>query len=51
MIENEEREYSEDINKILKKKYPFLSLSTNLAYDDNEELKQSEIYDSQNIYI
>ena len=49
MIENEEREYSDDINKILKNKYPFLSLSTDLAYDDNEELKNTEIYDSQNI--
>ena len=48
MIENEEREYSEDINIILKKKYPYLSLSTDLAYDDNEELKNTEIYDSQN---
>ena len=33
MIDYEEREYSDDINKILKKKYPLLSLSTDLVYD------------------
>ena len=49
MIDYEEREYSDDINKILKKKYPLLSLSTDLAYDENEELNSTEIYDSQNI--
>ena len=41
MIENEEKEYSEEINKVLQK-YP-LSLSTNLAYDnDDEEMKNTE---------
>ena len=47
MIENEEKEYSEDINTILKKKYPYLSLTINLSYD--EEVKNTDIYDSQNI--
>ena len=46
MIESEEKEYSEEINKILKK-YP-LSLSTNLAYDNgDEDLKNTEIYNQQ----
>ena len=47
MEEIEEKEYSDNINKKLEKQYPLLSLSTKFAYQDNEELKNTDIYNSQ----
>ena len=47
MEEIEEKEYSDNINKILEKQYPLLALSTKLPYQDNEELKNTDIYNSQ----
>lgn len=47
MEEIEEKEYSDNINKILEKQYPLLSLSTKLSYQDNQELINTEINNSQ----
>ena len=47
MVETEEKEYCDDINKILQKQYPLLTLSTNFPYENNKELKTTYIYDSQ----
>ena len=47
MTESRESEYPEEINKILIKQYPYLSLSTSLLYQDNEELRNTDFYESQ----
>ena len=47
IVESEEKEYSDNINKILEKQYPLLSLTTNLAYQHDEDLKNTNVYDSQ----
>lgn len=47
MIVTKETEYSDNINKILEKQYPLLSLSTGFAYENNEDLINTNDYDSQ----